>query len=325
MTPGLSPCAIARLLGGEASGRQVLCPGPNHGPKDRSLSIRLSARATDGFILHSHAGDDWQACREYVRDRLGIERKDGRGVKAIELTSTTFSAHREAIAAARREAFIHAQIAAIVAGLVPIIGSPGEQNLREVRRIDVDAVRDVLGRPDAIGWHPAVFFNEPQRPVRPRHPLHGQLLGCIVAIMTDPVTALPTGAISRTYIGPDGKKVGKAKSLGQGGGVVRISPDDEVTQGLFLAEGIESALAGMSIGLRPMWATGSTSIMAKFPVLSGIEALTIVADNDANGDGKRAADEVAARWLEAGREARVIVWDEIGDINDALRAGGDEP
>jgi hypothetical protein len=75
-----------------------------------------------------------------------------------------------------------------------------------------------------------------------------------------------------------------------------------------------------------MWATGSTSIMGKFPVLSGIEALTIIADNDANGAGERAADEVAARWLEAGREARVIVWDGIGDINDALKRGRrDEP
>ena len=62
------------------------------------------------------------------------------------------------------------------------------------------------------------------------------------------------------------------------------------------------------------------SILAKFPVLSGIEALTVFADNDANGAGKRAADKVAARWAQAGREAPVIVWDGIGDINDALRA-----
>jgi hypothetical protein len=32
--------------------------------------------------------------------------------------------------------------------------------------------------------------------------------------MTDASTAEPTGAISRTYIGPDLTKVGKAKTLG---------------------------------------------------------------------------------------------------------------
>jgi hypothetical protein len=281
------------------------------------------AHEADGFVCHSFAGDDFRDCRDHVRERLGLTAAPRRRDPPPRVAPAG-ETRAEAIAA-WREAFVRAQIAAIVSRLAPVIGSPGEQYLRDIRCIDVDAVRDVLDRTDAIGWHSAVFFNAPQRQGRPRHPLHGQLLGCIVAIMTDPVTALSTGAISRTYI-DDGRKVGKAKSLGLGGGVVRISPDDEVTQGLFLAEGIESALAGMSIGLRPMWATGSTSIMAKFPVLSGIEALTIVADNDANGNGERAADEVAARWLEAGHETRVIVWDGTGDINDALKRGRtDEP
>ena len=84
-------------------------------------------------------------------------------------------------------------------------------------------------------------------------------------------------------------------------------------------------MSAAALGFRPIWSTGSMSILSKFPVLSGIEALTVFADNDANGAGERAANELAARWLEAGREARVIVWDGIGDINDALRAGGDEP
>jgi putative DNA primase/helicase len=134
MTPGLSLRAIARLLGGEVSGGQVLAHGPGHSPKDRSLCVRLSARAPDGFIVHSYAGHDFQACRDYVPERLGIERKGGRGTKATEVTSTAFSTHREAIAAARREAFVRAQMAAIVSRLVPVIGSPGEQYLREVRR-----------------------------------------------------------------------------------------------------------------------------------------------------------------------------------------------
>ena len=89
-------------------------------------------------------------------------------------------------------------------------------------------------------------------------------------------------------------------------------------EGLHFAEGLETALAGMSIGLRPMWAAGSTALMAKFPVLSGVEALTIIADHDANGAGERAAGEVASRWREAGRETHVYLREVLGDFNDVL-------
>ncbi len=63
----------ARALGGEASGRDaILCPGPGHSAADRSLSVRLDPGAPEGFVVHSHAGDDPMACRDHVRDRLGL-------------------------------------------------------------------------------------------------------------------------------------------------------------------------------------------------------------------------------------------------------------
>ena len=63
---------IARALHGEISDQQVLAPGPGHSPRDRSLAIRLSATAPDGFIAFSHAGDDWRVCRDHVRAQLGL-------------------------------------------------------------------------------------------------------------------------------------------------------------------------------------------------------------------------------------------------------------
>ena len=197
----------------------------------------------------------------------------------------------------------------------PILGTPGETYLRDIRKIDTEAVADVLERIDAVGWRRAVYFNEPG------HALHGRKLGAIISVMTDMITAEPTGAISRTYI-HEGRKLGKAKTLGSPPGIIRLSEDADVLEGLHIAEGLETALAGMAIGLRPMWATGSTALMEKFPVLPGIEALTIIADHDANGAGERAASEVASRWREAGKETRIIVRDGIGDINDALAEGG---
>jgi putative DNA primase/helicase len=60
---------LARALGGDVVGRNmVVAPGPGHSRRDRSLSVRLT---DDDFVVFSHAGDDWQTCKDYVRERLG--------------------------------------------------------------------------------------------------------------------------------------------------------------------------------------------------------------------------------------------------------------
>ncbi len=201
----------------------------------------------------------------------------------------------------------------IASGIVPLIDTLGEAYLSDIRKIDVTAIKDVLSRADAIGWHPAVYFNEIG------HPLHGHKLGCIVGIMTDAKTAKPTGAISRTYLAPDGTKIGKAKTLGAPMGIIRLSPDDEVLEGLHLAEGLETALAGMARwDLRPMWSTGCAALMASFPVLAGIEALTVLVDHDLNGAGEKAGREAEARWRAAGREVNLFRPIAPGDLNDVV-------
>jgi len=300
--------AIARALGGEVVGRQVVAPGPGHSPRDRSLSVTISAAAPEGFLAFSHAGDDFAECRDHVKARLGIDRRQQENrpqTPPRRPTQPPRDDDRDA-----RALILAKQIAF---ELRPVLGSPGETYVRDARKIVTSAIEDVLERTDGVGWHPAVYFNEPG------HALHGRKLGCIVGVMTDPITAMPTGGISRTYI-HEGQKVTKAKSLGPAG-IVRLSLDEDVLERLHIAEGLETALGAMSKGLRPMWATGSTAIMAKFPLLSGIKALTIIADHDANGAGERAAAEVASRWREAGKEARVWRPKSIGDLNDILIGG----
>jgi len=149
----------------------------------------------------------------------------------------------------------------------------------------------------------------PMAPLRfhPACPRGEERLAAMIALMTDPVTAEPVG-VHRTFLRPDGngKADGQAKMMLGGGGVIRLVPDEEVTAGVGLAEGIETALSVMQeAGWSPVWACGSAGAISAFPVLLGIECLTIFADADASGAGTKAARACAARWAEAGREVVV--------------------
>ncbi len=50
----------------------MLCPGPGHSAGDRSLSVKPDPADREGFLTHSFAGDDWKACRDHVRKKLGL-------------------------------------------------------------------------------------------------------------------------------------------------------------------------------------------------------------------------------------------------------------
>jgi hypothetical protein len=54
--------------------------------------------------------------------------------------------------------------------------------------------------------------------------------------------------------------------------------------------------------LRPAWAAGDAGHMRAFPVLAGIDALTLLVDHDGNGAGQDAANACAQRWIAAERE-----------------------
>jgi hypothetical protein len=132
----------------------------------------------------------------------------------------------------------------------------------------------------------------------------------MLAIVTDTITNTPM-TLHFTLLKRDGTgkaPVERPKLLLRGhrksGGVIRLSPDDEVTMGLGLAEGVETALTVMGAEWRPVWSTIDAGNMRTFPVLGGIEALTVFADHD--DAGLTAAHVCATRWRDAGREAVVV-------------------
>ena len=69
----IDPQSLARALGGEASGNNVRAPSPGHSAGDRSLSIRVDPGAPDGLVINSFSGHDWQQCKDYVREKGGLE------------------------------------------------------------------------------------------------------------------------------------------------------------------------------------------------------------------------------------------------------------
>jgi hypothetical protein len=252
---------------------------------------------------------------------LGGGGTGGRREPTPEETATRLAREKQRLQEAAAEAARNNRRAAeIVAGIRPVAGTPGEAYLRDVRKIDVSrwAIRRALMDVDTLGWCERVYFNQPDSG-EPHHEFHGQMLGAIVAILTDPVTGERTGGISRTYL-HQGRKIGKAMSLGGAGGlgIARLSPDDEVLGGLHIIEGLETALSAMMMGFCPVWATGSARTMAKFPVLDGVECLTILADNDENEAGIEAASTTYWRWEDAGREVHIRQTNERGDINDLI-------
>jgi len=119
-----------------------------------------------------------------------------------------------------------------------------------------------------------------------RHP-SGYTGPALIALVTDAVTGEPL-TLHRTWVCADGTKapvepprllLGKHQKRG---GVIRLWPDDAITTGLAIAEGIETALA-VAHAFQPVWSLIDAGNLSQFAVLNGIESLLIVADNDEAG------------------------------------------
>ncbi len=128
----------------------------------------------------------------------------------------------------------------------------------------------------------------------------------MLAALCDVRTGEQVGIVN-VFLRPDGTdrlrdSKGKIVTGRAKGAAVMLSAFDEPTYGLTICEGLETGIALMD--LAPVWALGGAVFLASFPVLGGIEALTIAADAD--DPGRRAAASVAARWRDAGREVAII-------------------
>jgi putative DNA primase/helicase len=155
-----------------------------------------------------------------------------------------------------------------------------------------------------LRFHPSCPFAENTR--RP----------CLITLMRDVITNEPK-AIQRTALTVHGEKIGRRTLGSKTGAAIKITADEDVATGLAVGEGLETILSAMMRGFTPAWALGDTGNLGAFPILSGIEALTIIVDNDANEAGQAAALKCSRRWTAAGCEVRRVIPKRVGaDFND---------
>lgn len=274
---------MARRCGGEVSGRDsFIMPGPGHGRRDRSLSVK---RTPNGFVVHSFAGDDFHECRDLVASRLGLQGFDlgaaRRQALPIQRTDPDDEPGEWDDVAAR-----------LWAWAVPIGGTLGERYFREVRSITC-ALPPTMRFLAARGAYPATIVTAFAVPSEPEPE-------------TMSMDGIAVTAIHLTRLAPDGTKLEK-RMLGSPAGLpLVVAPWTETGRGLVLAEGLEDALSGHEATGLAAWAGGSAGHMQKLgpAVPSWCESVTILQhDDDA---GRRATRSLAGELRQRGVEVLVM-------------------
>lgn len=241
----------AHALCGDVSGNGVICPGPGHSARDRSLSVTPSVTAPSGFLVHSFAGDDPIACLDYVRAKLGLpEFSPERSQNPATGSHGGPDRYRDTGAPAKAPespSDTRALAMAIWSESRDPRGTLGEAYLKS-RGLEL----------------PSEAANEAIRFLA-SCPFRAERFPAMVCLVRNIVTNEPQG-IHRTALTQDGAAIKRnnktfRKSLGPLlGGAIKIDPDEDVTQGICIGEGVETCLAGrqMEPSLRPNWSLIST-------------------------------------------------------------------
>jgi putative DNA primase/helicase len=302
---------IARALGGEISGRQILAPGPGHSRLDRSLSIRIEPSAPDGFLCYSFASDDPIVCKDYVRQRLGLpewkpgDEQDRRVDGSRRARFDQGAIDREAAKRPRSEDDHHRieRAIAIWHEAQDPRGTLAQIYLNVHRKLDLDD--DLAG--GVLRFHPACPWRNENTGNTDRVPA---LIAAFRSIDDGTITA-----IHRIVLNSDGSKISRRML-----GVVHRAAVmlDPIGNELAIGEGVETCMAARQLGIRPTWALGSTGSIAGFPILDGVKRLIILGETGAAS--REAIQFCGRRWCRARRRVRIIRPSVGDDLNDELMA-----
>ena len=157
---------------------------------------------------------------------------------------------------------------------------------------------------DVIRFHPALRFK-------------GTHVPAMVALFRDIRTDEPCG-IHRVFLDSEGRKIDRWMLGRAGGAAIKLDADENVTLGLAIGEGVETCIAGWLAGFRPVWALGSAEAIGAFPVLPGIEAITVLGETDDGGKNAEQTSICIERWTGAEREA-FLAMPVAGDLNTVYK------
>jgi putative DNA primase/helicase len=185
---------------------------------------------------------------------------------------------------------------------MPIAGTVAALYLANRRILDLDPGIDG----EVLRFHPSCPYDR------------GVRYPCMIALLRDIRSDQPRG-IQRTALTPTGEKIGRRTLGPKSGCAIKLSGDADVADHLTIGEGCETVLSGMLLGYQPAWAVGDAGELGAFPVLPGVQSITILVDHDKSRTGERAAQACSARWTGAGREVFRLVPRQAGaDVNDVL-------
>jgi putative DNA primase/helicase len=310
---------VAQVLGGEVAGHDtVLAPGPGHTARDRSLAVRLDATAPDGFLVYSHAGDHWRACRDHVRESLGLPawepgNEQRRTIPRHHIDKWDLASF-EAEANEPPRAWTEDEIVRISKarriweqGRHPR-GTLAERYLRDGRKLDLPA--ELAGQ--VLRFHPRCPWRDENTG---RTIFIPALIVPFRSIDDDSITGIHRIALNAA----DGTKRGRRMLGIVSRAAIKLDPLSGDT--LVIGEGAESCMAARQLGLAPVWALGTVGAISFFPVINGVNQLTILGES---GEAStRAIRLCGTRWRRAGRRVRVVMPNEgFSDMNDALIAEG---
>jgi hypothetical protein len=257
--------AAAHLLGGEVGAGQIICPGPGHSPRDRSLVVSFDPSAPDGFVVHSFAGDDFRSCKDHVRRRLGLPNGEFRAIKPAAPPARRWPTESNTDTAR----WLWGQ-------RMPIAGTIAESYLRKERRYG-GLIQPTLGFLPANKKYPAALIAA-YGIVTEREP--GLIAIADHAVLGVHLIKLKPDGSDRFRDDPKCKiTVGKSFVAP----IVAAPPNDLL--GMVLAEGVEDAVNAHEASGLGAWAAGSATRLPALACLipSYIESVTILVDDDDAG------------------------------------------